>query len=594
MQDPTYPVPEKPAYDTAIRALQNTDPASAENVFNPLIQKLIDNTHYVKLKTDENATSISEVANDMNNPDLIKLNDGKTLAAKMQTVETGLSATESSLSTLSTQVTAIVGMDIAGSVNTAASLPDPSALDVGTLYSVSKDENHGGKSTVYEVVNSGGVKSWSFSGELGINLDDYIKAEKIGAANGVAGLDSGAKIPGTQLPNPPVMGNGYGTCATASATAAKVGTLSAFTLKTGSRVTIKFTNKDTSTNPTLNVNGTGAKPIYYNNARVSTGMIEANYLATFVYDGTNWCLMNPATGAVGSAGGFLLDITFDSALSGKSFSVSGAGFSFTGTVGSTLKTQITVPNPNTAYTITCDGNSKTVTTTQYFGYYPIKVNAVSPTFASNTWAQIAAIAESGQASSYWKVGDEKDITLTTGETLTLKIYGFKHDDLSTGGKAGITLGLKNLMASTRQMNTSNTNVGGFTGSAMYTWLQGDLYNSLPADLRAVIKTVNKKTSAGNQSSTINTNAMKIFLFSEVECFGTTTYSVAGEGSQYPVFTDNTSRIKYLSNGGGSAFTWWERSPYASGTTSFCVVASGGNAGNTGASFSWGVCFGFCI
>ena len=223
----------------------------------------------------------------------------------------------------------------------------------------------------------------------------------------------------------------------------------------------------------------------------------------------------------------------------------------------------------------------------------VTVQMLSPTLANNTWAQIAAASEAGVAASTWSVGDTKNITVG-GETLTVEIVGFNHDDLASGGKAGITFGLKNLMANTRQMNSSNTNAGGFTGSDMYDWLQGTLLNSLPSDLRAVLKSVNKKTSAGSQSSTINTNAMKIFLFSEIEIFGLVTYSKSGEGSQYSRFATASSRIKYLSNGSGSANGWWERSPRGTSSSSFCVVNSNGNANYDIADFSRGVCFGFCV
>lgn len=218
-----------------------------------------------------------------------------------------------------------------------------------------------------------------------------------------------------------------------------------------------------------------------------------------------------------------------------------------------------------------------------------------PVLANNTWEQIAAASESGIAADTWQVGDTKDIVVG-GETLTVEIVGFNHDDLADGsGKAGITFGLKNLMANTRQMNSSNTNAGGFTGSDMYEWLQGTLLNSLPSDLQAVLKSVNKKTSAGNESSTINTNAMKIFLFSEIEIFGSVTYSKSGEGSQYSRFATASSRIKYLSNGSGSAKYWWERSPRGDDSASFCNVSGGGNAnGNYAAGNSGGVCFGFCV
>ena len=223
----------------------------------------------------------------------------------------------------------------------------------------------------------------------------------------------------------------------------------------------------------------------------------------------------------------------------------------------------------------------------------IPAPSYDPVLANNSWEQIAAVSEAGIASTAWNVGDTKNIVVS-GETLTVEIVGFNHDDLASGGKAGITFGLKNLMANTRQMNSSYTNAGGFTGSDMYDWLQGTLLNSLPSDLRAVLKSVNKKTSAGSQSSTINTNAMKIFLFSEIEIFGSVTYSKSGEGSQYSRFATASSRIKYLSNGSGSADKWWERSPYGNSSSVFCRVSRDGSAGYVSAPDSWGVCFGFCV
>ena len=88
--------------------------------------------------------------------------------------------------------------------------------------------------------------------------------------------------------------------------------------------------------------------------------------------------------------------------------------------------------------------------------------------------------------------------------------------------------------------------------------------------------------------------MKLFLFSEIEIFGSTTYSKAGEGSQYSYFATAANRIKYLSNGSGSANWWWERSPCGSDSTNFCYVNGNGDASGNGASNAYGVCFGFCV
>lgn len=225
---------------------------------------------------------------------------------------------------------------------------------------------------------------------------------------------------------------------------------------------------------------------------------------------------------------------------------------------------------------------------------PIYGISLDPVLENNSWAKIAEVSETGAAANVWQVGDTKDIVVG-GETLTVEIVGFDHDDLADGsGKAGITFGLKNLMTNTRQMNSTNTNAGGFTGSDMYDWLQSTLLNSLPSDLRAVLKSVNKKTSAGNQSSTINTNAMKIFLFSEIEIFGSVAFSKSGEGSQYARFATASSRIKRRSNGSGAANWWWERSPRSGSSNYFCRVTNDGNVGNVNAGAAGGVAFGFCV
>lgn len=87
-----------------------------------------------------------------------------------------------------------------------------------------------------------------------------------------------------------------GTCDTAAATVAKVSTISGFTRSTGSIVAIKFTYANTATSPTLNVNSTGASPIYncHTNVAIVSGNITAGMTALFMFNGTQWILLNPA------------------------------------------------------------------------------------------------------------------------------------------------------------------------------------------------------------------------------------------------------------------------------------------------------------
>lgn len=83
----------------------------------------------------------------------------------------------------------------------------------------------------------------------------------------------------------------YGSCATATATVEKVVPCTGFSLSAGSRIIVKFTNTNTAASPTLNVNGTGAKPIYYRGAVIGTGNLAANRTYEFVYNGTQYELI---------------------------------------------------------------------------------------------------------------------------------------------------------------------------------------------------------------------------------------------------------------------------------------------------------------
>ena len=83
----------------------------------------------------------------------------------------------------------------------------------------------------------------------------------------------------------------YGTCSTAAATAAKTVACTGFALIPGAEIAVKFTNTNSADSPTLNVNSTGAKAIYYRGAAITTTtQLIANVVYTFRYDGTIWVL----------------------------------------------------------------------------------------------------------------------------------------------------------------------------------------------------------------------------------------------------------------------------------------------------------------
>ena len=98
----------------------------------------------------------------------------------------------------------------------------------------------------------------------------------------------------------------YAVCSTAAATVAKVCDCAGFALITGSEITVKFSVTNTATDPTLNVNSTGAKAIYYRGSAITPGLLAENRSYTFRYNGTQYELIGEALlNASGSAAGLM-------------------------------------------------------------------------------------------------------------------------------------------------------------------------------------------------------------------------------------------------------------------------------------------------
>lgn len=281
---------------------------------------------------------------------------------------------------------------------------------------------------------------------------------------------------------------------------------------------------------------------------------------------------------------------------GSTVTMSRGGKTLTGKVASTGYATL-YPTELGDWTIvfTYNGSQKTkVYTLEVIGIVYIYPFVVGDTLNDTTWDNIAIVSKLGKAQDYWKVGDTKTVAVN-GVNYQFQIIGFDHDTLTTKDgtrtKAGITFQMVDCLNTTYSMNGSNTNSGGWNGSTMRTSTMATLLNQLSSDLKSVLKFVNKVTSKGNNQSGLETTSDKLFLLSEIEVFGATQYSYAGEGKQYEYYTAGNSTIKKVN---GSANRWWVRSPFSGNTSSFCCVGNNGNASNYGASNSFGVSFGFCV
>ena len=218
-------------------------------------------------------------------------------------------------------------------------------------------------------------------------------------------------------------------------------------------------------------------------------------------------------------------------------------------------------------------------------------------FTTSTWAEIKAAVQAGisglDLSEYWAVGDTKSVTLTTNEVIELQIAGFNHDTYSDGVTAPVTLVMKDCLNTTAQMNSSNTNNGGYPASAMKTYVETNIYNKLPSDLKALVAPVKKKCyTTYNSASSLSEANYNVWLLAEAEVFDSVSYTVGnGEGTKYPIFTNNASRVKKVN---GSAYFWWLRSAYSSISAYFVYVRSGGGVFRSCASSGYGVAVGLCI
>ena len=198
------------------------------------------------------------------------------------------------------------------------------------------------------------------------------------------------------------------------------------------------------------------------------------------------------------------------------------------------------------------------------------------------------------------IGDQVTLSLN-GTNYVFDIIGFNHDTLTdtaaygeetATGKAGITFQMHGLFETLYMMNNSKTNSGGWKSSAMRASTMVTMKRYLPTEWQTVIKPVNKTSGTGG-GSTSGTEIVSdnCFLLSEIEIFGSTTFSVSGEGTQYAYYKAGNSKVKNYLN---DSDHWWTRSTNPGTSDDFCHVFVLGTASRAYANLSYGVAFGFCM
>ena len=223
-------------------------------------------------------------------------------------------------------------------------------------------------------------------------------------------------------------------------------------------------------------------------------------------------------------------------------------------------------------------------------------------FEKDSWTAIVANVKANKISQY-NVGDTKEVDMGTYGTHTLRIANTSTpSECSTSGfsqtACRFVLEFADIIAE-HKMNDTNTNVGGWPASSMYTFVNNDIYNAIPSEIKNAIIDTTVVSGHGKTSGETNfTSTDKLYLLSTAE--------VWAQGSSNTVSTDTardvTRQLDYYKNlsvttsnksgaikkNGTSASYWWLRAATSSSTYNFLSVYNNGGWANDPASISRGV------
>ena len=253
------------------------------------------------------------------------------------------------------------------------------------------------------------------------------------------------------------------------------------------------------------------------------------------------------------------------------------------------------------------GSGKLVTLSQLKRVQTLKIVS----WADGTDEEIAAMvaaADAGQInlSDYWNEGDTRTVHLAAmgssvsnlrdshaAQDVQFVLTDPGHYTLTNGNPCNFVVLQKDCLKESGVMNSQGTNSGGWNSCPRRTWCNSVYRNAIPATLRPIFKQFT--TYAANGTGSTSTASSDYFaLFSEKEIFGSTTYansSAESKNSQLTWFKTSSNCIKRVN---GSAYIWWERSPYSGNSNRFCFVAYSGYADWNGAGRSGGLAPFGCI
>ena len=209
-------------------------------------------------------------------------------------------------------------------------------------------------------------------------------------------------------------------------------------------------------------------------------------------------------------------------------------------------------------------------------------------------------------------GDTKTLQTSMGNADVFIVDVFK-DKGSSGRSVAFTFMTSGIFAE-HPMNPTDSNSGGWKSSGMRAWLNGEVLQSFPDEMRSGVMAVSKlSNNAGKTTSpaSVTETQDSVWLFSWVECLGPIAWNARSnqsyidtvdnkEGSQYAWFKQQGvageqghALLDRSVAGSSNPGVWWMRSSAPNVATSFGDM--GPEVDNGGyASTAEGVVFGFCL
>ena len=228
-------------------------------------------------------------------------------------------------------------------------------------------------------------------------------------------------------------------------------------------------------------------------------------------------------------------------------------------------------------------------------------------FSTDSWKTIVKAVQENNTSKY-NVGDTKTVDMGTYGTHTLRIANTSTPSECSGTgfsqtACGFVLEFADIIT-THAMKDTNTNVEGWPATSMRTFVNNDIYNAIPSEIKNAIIDTTVVSGHGPNDTANFTSTDKLYLLSTAE--------VWAQGSSNTINNDtardDTRQLDYYKNlgvttsnksgaikkNGTNADFWWLRAAFSYDSYSFYRVSNDGDWSSYNANYSYGVAPAFRI